>query len=120
MIIQALIRATIPFVIMTSIAVFLYYDTQVHDAKGTFLSGAIISIVSGASVIYDLDNLSLITRTLIHFIVMLVTIYPILILSGWFSTTSFFDYLWIFIIFTITGIILWSVVMIITKVFSKS
>ncbi|WP_411842507.1 DUF3021 family protein [Salinicoccus sp. HZC-1] len=118
--IQAIIRGIIPFAVMTLIAVFLYYDNQIYNAKSTFLVGLIISIVAGASVIYDLNHLSLAVRTLIHFIVMLVTIYPILIFSGWFNTTSFIDYIIIFTIFLFTGIILWILIMIIQRVFLDS
>lgn len=117
---QALLRGGIPFAIMSIIAIFLYYDNQGYNAKGTFLVGLIIAVVAGASVIYDMDNLSIISRSVLHFIVMLLTIYPILIFSGWFNTTSFVDHLIIFIIFLFTGLILWTIFMIVYKIFLRS
>lgn len=118
MIFQIFIRGIIPFVIMSSIAAFLYYDGQFGPASDTFLTGIIITIVSGASVIYDLDQISLPKRSLLHVAAMVITVYPILVFSGWFNTSSFVDYVLIFIIFLITGAVLWSIAFIVIKLFS--
>lgn len=120
MIVQALIRGGIPFVIMTAISISVYFDSEQNDAMGIFLAGLIFTVVSAASVIYDLDHLSILQRSLIHFAAMLVTIYPILIISGWFNTSTFMDYVVIFIVFLFTGIAIWSIVMGVRKLLSKS
>lgn len=119
MLFQIFIRSMIPFVILMTIAGFLYYDGQMENARGTFTAGIIFTIVGGESVIYDLNHISLLKRSMIHFAVMLVTIYPILLLSGWFSLDTFSDYLIIFGLFLMTGAVLWSIMLLAVKIFEK-
>lgn len=119
MLFQIFIRSMIPFVILMTIAGFLYYDGQLENARGTFTAGIIFTVVGGSSVIYDMDHMSLVQRSMIHFAVMLVTIYPILILSGWFSLNTFSDYLIIFGLFLMTGAVLWSIMLLAVKIFEK-
>lgn len=119
MIFQIIIRGIIPFIIMASIAVYLYYDNQFDAARSTFITGIIITIVSSASVIYDLDHLSLFKRSMIHILTMIITVYPLLLISGWFETTTFTDYIVIFAIFSAVGLVLWSIMFLIVKSVSK-
>ncbi|WP_026366247.1 DUF3021 family protein [Salinicoccus albus] len=109
--IQALIRGLIPLAIMGTLSVFLYFDDQIYTAGGTFITGMIITVVCAATVIYDVDRWGLRKQTLVHFLIMLVTVYPLLIISGWFSTSSVTDYLLIFLLFICTGVIIWSAVL---------
>lgn len=104
------LRAIIPFVIMTAIAISLYYGNQPHDqAKSTFIVGIIIAAVAGFSILYNVEGWSLLKQSIVHFVCMLVIIFPCLLLSDWFVLESFTDILKILGIFLICGIVLWSI-----------
>ncbi|MFD2830976.1 DUF3021 family protein [Corticicoccus populi] len=119
MLFQVFIRSVLPFAILMSIAAFLYYDGQLESAQGTFTAGIIFTIVSGASVIYDLNHWSIVKRSVVHFLVMLVTIYPILLMSGWFELNSVMDYAVVLIVFICTGIVLWVLMLLVVTLISK-
>lgn len=55
-IINSLIRGSIPLVIMSGIALLLYFQGKYSDAKSTLFVGFIIFFVAAASVIYDMDH----------------------------------------------------------------
>ncbi|GMS49807.1 DUF3021 family protein [Enterococcus asini] len=107
-IIDAIIRGIIPFVIMSGISLIMVYQKlNSFQIKSTFLVGIIITLVSAASVIYEIDNLTLTQQSIIHFFVMLITVFPCLIISGWFPFTNIFDFLKVLAIFLVVGVVLW-------------
>ncbi|TRM13209.1 DUF3021 domain-containing protein [Lentibacillus cibarius] len=118
LVMNALLRGGIPFIIMSGIALLLYFQGKYSDAKGTFVASLIAFFVGAASIIYNIEHWSLIKRSGVHFIIMLITIYPILLLSGWFTIASVFDAVKIFILFAFVGIILWSLFFILARIFS--
>lgn len=115
---NALLRGGIPFIIMGGIALLLYFQEDYSDAEGTFIAGLIAFFVGAATVIYNIDRWSLTRRSVIHFLIMLITVYPILLLSGWFTISSVLDAFVIFLLFAAIGIVLWLVMFILAKVFS--
>ncbi|WP_240510234.1 DUF3021 family protein [Virgibacillus profundi] len=115
---KALLRGGIPFIIMSGIALLLYFQGKYSDAKGTFVVSLIAFFVGAASIIYNIEHWSLTKQSAVHFVIMLITIYPILLLSGWFTITSVFDAFKIFILFVFVGIILWSVLFTLAIIFS--
>ena len=107
---QATFRGIIPFVIMSALALIMTYQKiDPSQTKGTFLTGVIISIVAAASVIYDIEKWSLLKQSAIHFIVMILTIFPCLLISGWYELSSFTDYLKVFGIFLLCGCVFWTI-----------
>ena len=107
---QATFRGVIPFVIMSALALIMTYQKiDPSQIKGTFLSGIIISIVAAASVIYDIEKWSLLKQSALHFIVMIFTIFPCLLISGWYELNSFTDYLKVFGIFLLCGCVFWTI-----------
>ena len=107
---QATFRGIIPFVIMSTLALIMTYQKiDPSQTKGTFLAGIIISIVAAASVIYDIEKWSLLKQSAIHFIVMILTIFPCLLISGWYELSSFADYLKVFGIFLLCGCVFWTI-----------
>ncbi|MGX7195635.1 DUF3021 family protein [Enterococcus olivae] len=109
-IIQALIRGGIPFVIMSGISgIMKFQNLDTFQVKSTFLTGIIISAVSAASVIYQVENWSLLKQSVIHFCIMLLVVFPILLISGWFPLNNVSDFFKILGIFLFVGIVLWSV-----------
>lgn len=120
MIKKVLLRTSIPFIIMECMALILFFIGKSKvEYMGTAFTGLIVSIVLGSSLIYNIDTWSLIKKTIVHFCVMVVTIFPILLISGWFTINSVFDYLKIFLYFIFIGIILWTLGFCVSVKFSK-
>lgn len=110
MLTQAIIRGAIPLIIMSVISIIMKYQQfDPFQVRSTFLVGIIVSVVSSVSVIYDIEKWSLFKQSIVHFIIMMLTVFPCLLVSGWFELKSFIDYLKVFIIFLLFGVLLWSV-----------
>lgn len=88
---QILLRGGIPFVAMILIAGLLRYKKDLKKSKEIFIVGLIWLFVGGASLIYEIPNWSMLQKILVHFIVMLLTVYPCLLFSGWFKFDNFKD-----------------------------
>ncbi|MDX8046278.1 DUF3021 family protein [Gracilibacillus sp. S3-1-1] len=116
---NAILRGSIPFIIFGVMALFLYIDGDIETAQNTFIATIIFTLVSAASIIYDLDQWSVFKRSLIHFLVMLITIYPILVVSGWFEMNTISDYLVVFLLFFGVGLILWGIALGIVTLLGK-
>ncbi|AIC95720.1 DUF3021 family protein [Shouchella lehensis] len=115
MLIQILLRGLLPFIIMNVIAIVLYYQNKTHDAKGTFIASFIVLILGIASLIYNIEEWSILRKTVLHFLVMLLTIYPILLVSGWFTLISMKDYFVVFLLFLGFGTVSWLIFFILFK-----
>lgn len=108
----------IPFIIMSIIAYALYSQNDISNARSVFCVALIGLVIGFATIIYDINQWSLTRKTIIHFVCMLLTIYPILLFSGWFPLKSIKDGLIIFGYFVLTGIILWLVLLFLAKKFN--
>ena len=109
-ILSAAIRGAIPFIIMSIFSwIMKLQHIDDYSVKSTFITGLIITAVAATSVIYDVKSWSLIKQSVVHFLIMLATIYPCLVFSGWFPTKSILDLVKIFGFFLIVGIILWTI-----------
>lgn len=119
---KVLLRGAIPFIIMTGISFLMKaQNLDSFQVRSTFVTGLIITAVAAASVIYDMKHWSLLKQSVVHFIIMLGTVLPCLLLSGWFPVGEAQDILKIFVIFLVTGIVLWSLAyFIIVKFFKAS
>ena len=117
----AIIRGIIPFIIMTAISLMMKYQgVDVFQVKSTFLVGIIVTSVAAASVIYEIENWSLLKQSVVHFVIMLVTVFPCLLVSGWFKLNNILDYIKAFGIFLFAGVVLWSIAyFIFGKIFAK-
>lgn len=115
MLIQIMLRGLLPFIIMNVIAIILYYQNKTNDAKGTFIASFIVLTLGIASLIYDIEEWSTLRKTALHFIIMLLTIYPILLVSGWFTLISVKDYFLVFLIFLSFGTVSWLIFFLLFK-----
>ncbi|MDO5018095.1 MAG: DUF3021 family protein [Lagierella massiliensis] len=107
---NGILRASIPFIIMTIISIIMKSQGfNMYQVKSTFIVGIIISIVVGASVIYEVRQWTLLKQTIVHFIFMLITVYPCLLISGWFELNTFLDYFKVLALFIMVGIVLWTI-----------
>ena len=110
LILRALLRGGIPLIIMTGIAASLKYgNNELTPARGTFFGGLITAAVAAASVLYEIPGWSLYKSSSAHFGVMAITVYPCLLLSGWFPMNNAMDALKIFGYFLAMGVVLWFV-----------
>lgn len=107
-------------VIMTAIGLALFAQGKPEDARSTLAVGVIVGAVSGATVIYQVERWSLTKQSLVHFVLMAVTVLPALLLSGWFPLDSVGGYLAVVGIFLAVGALLWGVMyLIFTRLVSK-
>lgn len=110
MIRKALIRGVIPFAIMTIIAIIMNFQgIDSFQVRSTFIVGIIVAVVAAATVIYEIENWSITKQSIVHFLVMLVTVFPCLLISGWFELNNFVDYLIVFGIFIAVGVVMWGI-----------
>lgn len=107
---KAILRGIIPLIIMTIISIIMKYQgIDPFQVRGTFIVGIIIASVAAASVIYEIENWSLFRQSVIHFLIMLVTVLPCLYISGWYKLNNVLDYVKVFGIFLFVGIVLWTI-----------
>ncbi len=106
---NGLLRALIPFVILSGMALALQLSNKFSDAKGTFVVGIILAAVAGFSVIYDNESWSLLKQSVVHTGCMAVVVPPCLVLSGWFTIDGPLDVLVIVGYFVVTGVVVWSI-----------
>lgn len=104
--IQILFRGGLPLVLMWAVAFGM--KKQGKDAKqirGVFFVGFIWGIVGAATLIYEIPSWSIWLQIAVHFILMLVTVYPLLLLSGWFKVQTIQDYFKVFLVFLAFGVV---------------
>ena len=99
-ILSAVTRGAIPFIIMSIFSgIMKLQHIDDYSVTSTFITGLIITAVAATSVIYDVESWSLTKQSVAHFLIMLVTVYPCLVFSGWFQTKSILDLAKIFGLF---------------------
>lgn len=106
---KAFLLTGIPLLVLGAIALALVLQGKPADGRATATVGVIVAATSGASVIYQLERWSLRRQTGVHFIIMLVTVLPALLLSGWFPLENAWGYLAVVGVFLATGLLLWVV-----------
>lgn len=113
---KGLIRGAIPFSIMFTMSLWNYFQESTTDARTFFFNGLIILFLGIASVIYEINSWNFPKQIMLHYITMLFTVFPILLLSGYYPVTSFGNILDVFLLFNKVGIILFMATFIIAKV----
>lgn len=107
---KSIVRGIIPLVIMTILSIIMHVQgIEEQQVRSTFIVGIIVTSVAAASVIYDNKQWSLTKQSAIHFIIMLLTVFPCLLLSEWFQLNNIIDYLTVFGLFVLIRIVLWSI-----------
>ena len=69
-----------------------------------------------ASIIYELKQWSFRKQIMVHYLTMLVTVFPLLLLSGYYKVGSFGAVFHVFLLFNKVGVILFVTTAIISKV----
>lgn len=101
----------------------LYFVAQEGDSKkfhcilgATIIAGS----VSAFSVIYDYDGWSTKKKIFIHTLCMLVTVFPALMISGWYDLTSIKGYLIMIASFIVCGLVAVTVFYLLSKYVFKN
>ena len=94
------ISVAITGIVMVAISFFIEDHTK---AKGTLCAGLIAGITIAAIPIYDINSWPLGKRSLAHFLVMLVTVLPLVLWSGWFTVTTAVG------VFSLVGVVGWTI-----------
>lgn len=91
-------------VVLSGIAVMLNAQGKPGDAKSTFCVGLIIGAVGLANIVYDVDEWSVKKKIGIHYLLMLVSVYPVLLASGWLPLRGPLDFVLAWCWFTLCGV----------------
>ncbi len=106
---KGLLRGGIPFVIMSGISGIMWSQNfPLFEVRSTFLTGIIITSIAAASIIYEIESWTLFKQSWTHILIMLITVLPCLLVSGWFPLHTVWDYLYVISIYCIVGFILWT------------
>lgn len=102
--IQILQRGGIPFAIMGAISALLYLQGEPADARELLIVAVMLFSIGAATLIYDIDSWLVAKKIAAHFGVMCATVYPCLLISGWFPLDNVLDALAVFGYFVTVGV----------------
>ncbi|MFI8575332.1 DUF3021 family protein [Rossellomorea aquimaris] len=104
---KGLIRGVIPFIFMIIISL-LWSQFQGSSAISNifFFYGLIAFFLGLASVIYEIEQWRFLKQIMVHYLVMLMTVFPTLLMSGIYPLDSFRDVVNVFFLFNKVGVIL--------------
>jgi hypothetical protein len=108
LLLRAALLGGIPLVVMTAIGAYLLHEGQAADGRSTLAVGAIVAATAAGSLLYQVDRWSLTRQSVTHFALMLVTVLPALLLSGWFPVDTAGGVLAVVGIFLAAGLVLWT------------
>jgi hypothetical protein len=113
---KGLIRGTVPFAFMLSMYAWNDFQGRAADAKAFLFYGFMALFLGLASIIYEVKQWSFRKQIIVHYLMMVVTVFPLLLLSGYYKTGSFGAIFHVFLLFNKVGVILFVTTAIISKV----
>lgn len=116
---KGLKRGLLLFSFMSILAIIFYWFDMTNNAKASLFYGVILLFLGMASIIYEIKKWSFKKQIMIHYLMMLITIFPTLLVSGYFPLNSLQDLVMIFIRFNKTGLTLFVVTFIISYIRRK-
>ncbi|WP_241534569.1 DUF3021 domain-containing protein [Clavibacter michiganensis] len=108
LLLRAALLGGIPLVIMSAIGTYLLASGQTADGRSTLAVGVIVAATAAGSLLYQVDRWSLTRQSITHFALMLVTVLPALLLSGWFPVDTAGGVLAVVGMFLAAGLVLWT------------
>ncbi|MCA1060357.1 DUF3021 domain-containing protein [Rossellomorea aquimaris] len=103
---KGLLRGTIPFILLTLVSLWLTYQGLSVASNHAFFMGLIAFFLGVTSVIYEIQGWRFIKQIFVHYVLMLVTVFPTLLLSGMYPLDSIRDVVNVYFLFNIVGVIL--------------
>ncbi|NMM70156.1 DUF3021 family protein, partial [Bacillus clausii] len=79
---KGLIRGLVPFVILLIISIWNMLHGSAATAKTFLFYSLVIFFLGLASVIYQIKQWSFIKQIIVHYMAMLITVFPVLLLYG--------------------------------------
>jgi hypothetical protein len=120
LLLKGLVRGGIPLMFLLGISLWnkLYGS---GDTSQIFFVYALIAFFLGVtSVIYQMNKWSFTKQIIVHYMAMLVTVFPTLLLSGFYPLNTFTDVVKVYLQFNKVGIILFFSTYFLFKVMRKS
>ncbi|MET3683179.1 DUF3021 family protein [Alkalibacillus sp. S2W] len=103
---KGLFRGLIPLVLLFIISLWNRLQGQVEESNVFFFYGVIAFFLGLSSVIYEIPQWTFSKQILAHYGVMLFTVFPTILLSGFYPLNSVTNFVKVFIEFNMVGIIL--------------
>ncbi|MCQ9367229.1 DUF3021 domain-containing protein [Brevibacterium sp. 50QC2O2] len=119
MIWRILAATVIPLGIMTAIGLYLLSQGEVADGRSVLCVGVIAGAVGGSAFIYQIERWSLLRQSLLHLGIMLVTVLPALLSTGWYDLGTAAGWWGAVVTFAIWGIGLWSILYCVFKLIDR-
>ncbi len=88
---HSLIKALGLFFLLLILAFIFNYQKHFKSAKNIFYFAAILLVIQLSNVVFKIPNWTAAKQTFSHFILMLCSVYPLLLLSGWFPRKTHGD-----------------------------
>ncbi|MFD2341246.1 DUF3021 domain-containing protein [Clavibacter tessellarius] len=108
LLLRAVLLGGIPLAVMSAIGAYLLLDGRTADGRSTLAVGVIVAATAAGSLLYQVPGCSLPRQSVAHFALMLVTVLPALLLSGWFPVDTAGGVLTVVGIFLAAGLVLWT------------
>lgn len=114
---KTLLRGLFPFAFTCGLGLVLKI-LGIHTLiiRDVFVSGVILSILGLASVTYSVKEWTLTMRSLANLALLLLTVFPTLLLSGWFRLLTVSDYTSLFFGFLLVAGLFWVLGMLLRRV----
>jgi len=106
LLLKGLIRGVIPLSLLLILSLYNKFQGLVANVDIFLFYGLIAFFLGGASVLYEIKQWSFAKQILVHYLVMLMTVFPTLLLSGFYQLHSFEDVLKVYFQFNKIGLIL--------------
>lgn len=113
---KGLIRGILPFAFMLAMYAWNNFQGRTADAKDFLFYGFMALFLGLASIIYEVKQWSFRKQIFVHYLTMLVTVFPLLLLSGYYQTDSFGAVSHVFLLFNKVGVMLFVTTAIISKI----
>ncbi|OUE32273.1 hypothetical protein BFL35_00780 [Clavibacter michiganensis] len=120
LLLRAALLGGIPLVVMSAIGAYLLASGQTADGRSTLAVGVIVAATAAGSLLYQVPGWSLPRQSVAHFALMLVTVLPALLLSGWFPVDTAGGVLAVVGIFLATGLVLWTTLYLVMTAVERS
>ena len=101
---------------MLSMYAWNNFQGRAADAKVFLFYGIMALFLGLASIIYEIKQLSFGKQFFVHYLTMMVTVFPLLLLSGYYQTDSFGAIFDVFLLLNKVGVMLFVTNALISKV----
>ena len=103
---KGFLRGSVPFIFLMIASLILLFLGIRDAAAESFSIGVIAFFLGFTSVIYEIQSWRFSTQIFVHYLAMLLTVFPTLLLSGMYSIESLGDVLGVYFLFNKVGIFL--------------